>query len=140
MPDTAEADAVTPDTADTATADTGSADAGAAVSFAAVYEKVIKAKGCSGGYCHGGGAGALLLSDQATSHKNLTASAQVPACGATQLVVPGKPELSMLWLRVRPASLNDDKGCGPKMPKGSKGLSEELAELVKSWIEDGAKP
>ena len=82
----------------------------------------------------------MLLTDQATSYKSLTGVAKVQACGATQRVVPGKPELSMLWLRVRPSSLDGGKACAPKMPKGGEELSAELAELVKAWIADGAKP
>jgi len=54
------------------------------------------------------------------------------------LVVPGSIEASILWSRVRPASLDPVPACAPKMPQGSMGLSEGEAQLVNDWIAGGA--
>jgi hypothetical protein len=59
-------------------------------------------------------------------------------CDTTTLVAPGDPEGSVLWLRVRPESMDDGPPCVAKMPKGSTGLSEEAAMLVYDWILAGA--
>lgn len=151
--DTAQSDTAQTDTtggADTITAAdagdepdtaTGGDAGGTGVSFATVYTKVIQDKGCSAGYCHGGGAGEMLLTDQATAYKSLVGpDAKTAGCGKTKRVVPGKPDDSMLWLRVRPIALDGAKPCADKMPQSSDGLPQDLADLVKQWIVDGALP
>lgn len=118
----------------------GGAETGtAAPSFTEVYESVIVGQGCTAGYCHGGMAGGLELTDEATSYANLVeVDATMAACGLTQRVVPGAPEQSILWMRVRPAAEDMGMACAPKMPQGSMGLSDADATLVKEWIAGGA--
>ena len=91
------------------------------------------------GYCHGAGQGGFLATDEETTWTNLV---EVPAmtegCGMTMRVVPGDPEQSILWHRVRPATLDEGEPCFPKMPSGTQGLSEETAQLVYDWIAAGA--
>ena len=112
-----------------------------AVSFTDVFEQVILPNGCNAGYCHGGGAGGLEMTDEATSYANLVeVKAAVDFCDQTMRVVPGSLDESTLWIRVRPADLDGMTPCatGNKMPKGSMGLTAPEAQLVSDWIVGGA--
>jgi hypothetical protein len=103
-----------------------------------IFEPVFQNKGCTAGYCHGGSVDELLLSDVDSIFANLVnQAASIPACGLTLRVVPGNPEESILWHRVKPMADGEDP-CVSKMPKGSNGLSEEDAQLVYDWILGGA--
>lgn len=126
--------------ADTGTPTSGGMDTGAAVpSFTEVYETVLLGQGCTAGYCHGGMAGGLELTDEATSYASLVEVAATTAvCGLTDRVVPGAPEQSILWMRVRPAAEDMGMACAPKMPQGSMGLPDAEAKLVGDWIAGGA--
>lgn len=120
---------------------TGDSTGAGAVSFTDVYEQVIVVHGCNSGYCHGDGAGGLVLTDEATSYANLVeVQANAPLCGQSARVVPGSPEASVLWYRVRPAALDAGDTCAEahKMPKSSMGVSDSQAELVAGWISGGA--
>lgn len=118
----------------------GTEETGAgAVSFTEVYEQVIMPNGCTAGYCHGGGAGGLTMTDEATAYANLVDMvATTPVCGQGMRVVPGSLDESIVWYRVRPAALDDGNPCAPKMPQGSMGLTEPEAQLVDDWIAGGA--
>lgn len=134
--------------AETGTAETGTPTSGGssgaetgtgAPSFTEVYETVIVGQGCTAGYCHGGMAGGLEMTDEATSYANLVeVDATTAVCGLMQRVVPGAPEQSILWMRVRPAAEDMGMGCAPKMPQGSMGLADAEAQLVEEWIAGGA--
>ena len=96
-------------------------------------------QGCNSGYCHGGGAGGLTMTDEATSYANLVeVDAMSMACSAAVRVVPGAPEESVLWLRARPAALDEGMPCASKMPEGSEGLSDADGQLLYDWIAGGA--
>jgi len=106
-----------------------------------IFETIFQNQGCTAGYCHGGGANELLLSDVANTHANLVGqTATTAGCGLTERVVPGNPEESILWHRVKPLAEGEtaDTACISKMPAGSDGLSEEHAQLVYDWIKGGA--
>ncbi|MCY1060268.1 hypothetical protein [Nannocystis sp. SCPEA4] len=124
-----------PDTTEGSTTDTGAV----APSFTEVYETIFMASGCLAGYCHGNMAGELLMTDEATAYANLVevASSQV-TCGLNVRVVPGAPEESVLWRRVRPSALDEGDMCATKMPAGSMGLGEADAQLLHDWIAGGA--
>ena len=62
-----------------------------------------------------------------------------PFCGVETYVVPGDPEASLLWHKVRPYN-DGDPWCGDKMPLGTMGLPAEDAALVEAWIAQGAIP
>jgi hypothetical protein len=124
---------------DSSASEAGTAETGDGVSFTAVYEQVIMPNACNSGYCHGGGAGGLELTDEATSYANLVDMAATSmVCGQSMRVVPGSLEESILWYRVRPAALDAGNPCAPKMPQGSMGLSDAEAKLVDDWIAGGA--
>jgi hypothetical protein len=145
--DAAPADAAP---ADAASADAGMPDAGMPVdaggiepvSFTTVFNEVLNPKGCTGGYCHAGHAGGLLMDSIESAYDNLVnkESSTPTDCEATMRVVPGDPDASMLWIRVRP---NADDCLTPeqKMPAfGEEGLSAEELKLIHDWILTGANP
>ena len=59
-------------------------------------------------------------------------------CTHKTYVVAGKPEESLLWLKI---DANAVHGCGNKMPSGvgSTGVKADASKLVKDWIAAGAK-
>ena len=126
----------------TTAADTTSTTTGAAApSFTEIYEQVILPNGCNAGYCHGGGAGGLEMTDEATTYANLVEVKAVAAlCDQSMRVVPGAPDESILWIRARPAALDTMAACadGNKMPKTSMGLAADQAQLLSDWIAGGA--
>jgi hypothetical protein len=110
--------------------------------FAPVHELLV-AQGCTAGYCHGAGAAGLTMTDAATSYAALVdVDATMAVCGLTKRVVPGDPDQSILWLRVRPAALDGGMPCAVKMPNDGtdNGLPEAEAQLVYDWIAGGALP
>lgn len=127
---------------DISTGDASPGDAASpSVTFAEVYSEVFAANSCSSGYCHGAGAGGFTISDETGTHFALVnQSAMAPSCGLTDLVVPGDPESSLLWRRIRPVALDEGDVCAPKMPQGSEGVDAEDSQLVYDWIAGGALP
>ena len=107
-----------------------------AVTLGEIHTTVFVEQGCTSGYCH---ASFALDSPEAVQSAFVGVEAPTPTCGRTQYVVPGEPEQSILWLRVRPIT-DEDRECGQvKMPKGSEtGLDADNAQLIHDWITDGA--
>lgn len=133
--ETGQAETGAPTSGSSGGADTGSAGP----SFTEVYENVLVAYGCTAGYCHGGMAGGLMMTDEATAYANLVeVDATTAVCGLMQRVVPGAPDQSIMWMRVRPAALDMGMACAPKMPQGMMGLPDAEAQLVNDWIAGGA--
>lgn len=125
--------------ADSEAGSTAPTSTGGDGAFAAVYE-VLVANNCTSVYCHGDmGLGGLSLGSAASAYAELVdVAATTPVCMASTRVVPGAPDESILWLRVRPAALDGGSTCAPKMPQGSTGLSEVDAQVIFDWIEAGA--
>lgn len=138
--ETATGTATAGETTSTSTSETGATTGVDGPSFTEVYEQIILPQGCNAGYCHGGGAGGLMMTDEATSYANLVeVEATAPSCNATLRVAPGAPEESILWYRARPMALDEGMApCAPKMPQGSTGLSDADGELLQAWIAAGA--
>lgn len=97
------------------------------VSYAADVQPVWNAQ-CVG--CHGaGGSGGLDLRSP-DSRTNLVGAASANWTG--ELVVPGEPENSVLYLKLTGAP-----GVGDRMPQGGT-LDADALETVRRWIADGA--
>jgi hypothetical protein len=106
------------------------------VSFARIFDEVLVPNGCTGGYCHGGGAGGLWMSSEEVAHRNLTAVRAAGAgCGGVPRVQPGEVESSLLWAKVAPGV---PAPCGNKMPPSRGGLSAGSLQLIEAWIRAGA--
>lgn len=112
----------------------------AAPTFSEIHATIFAAQGCLSNYCHGGMAHDPELLDEATAYANLVGvAASQASCGMSVRVVPGAPEESVLWLRVRPSALDDGEMCGAKMPLGSPGLGDADARRIYDWIAAGAR-
>jgi hypothetical protein len=105
-------------------------------SFSAVYKTVFVS--CQNKACHGGrdGLGLRMETRDAAyaSLINQPASETVGMCGGKSLVliVPGKPEASLVFLKVAGAP-----PCGGPMPPGGSPTPDDVAQL-KDWILAGA--
>lgn len=55
-------------------------------------------------------------------------------CGGRTLVVPGDPDSSLFLQKLSPAP-----PCGNRMPLGGAVLPDAVLEMVRTWIEAGAK-
>jgi len=110
------------------------------LTFGEVYHLVFEFNGCAGGYCHSDPFGGLNFQSEDQAYGSLVnAPVWQPWCDTEHYVVPGDPEASLLWLKVRPYSA-DDPWCGDKMPLGTMGLPAADAALVEAWIAQGALP
>ena len=100
------------------------------------HADVFVEKGCTSGYCH---AGFQLGAAEAVIAAFVDVEAPQPTCGRTHYIVPGDPEQSILWVRVRPIT-DEDRECEVvKMPASSTdGLDADSAQLIYDWIADGA--
>jgi hypothetical protein len=142
----ARADAADGATADAPTADAPVADAAAgdaeeeAPTWTQVYTQVIAVR-CAPCHTTAGGtgisAGHLDMTTKAAAYMNLVnVGASGTACtGMGTRVVPGMAHMSLLYLKV---SVDDPTPCGGKMPLGGPALTEEQAEMIEDWIDDGA--
>ena len=100
------------------------------------WETVVAPNACNNGYCHGSGSGGMTLSDlDASLGQLIGVPSSKEVCGATVRVVPGSPEQSVLWHRLRPR-VEGVPDCADdfKMPPSSNGLSAEDAAVVEAWI------
>ena len=106
-------------------------------SLATFYEEFFPTLGCTSGYCH---ATFGLGSAEDVYAAFVNVEAPQPLCGRTHYVVPGEPEQSILWLRVR--DIEDDDDCDIiKMPKDrTENLDPEMAGMIYDWIAGGANP
>jgi hypothetical protein len=122
------------------TAGESSAEPEPGPSFERVYAEILVPEGCTGNYCHGGSAGEMTLGEvQAAFDVLVGQDAEKPVCGLTQRVVPGDPESSILWARVRPTEPDGAEPCAVKMPSNRAPLSAAQAQLVYDWILGGAQ-
>jgi hypothetical protein len=100
----------------------------ATVSFAADLQPVFDLN-C--GTCHAAGGNGGLDLRQGVAWGNLVGAAAVGY--AQQRVVPGRPDLSLLYLK-----LSGSVGVGDRMPLGGALPANEL-ENVRIWIVEGAR-
>jgi polyvinyl alcohol dehydrogenase (cytochrome) len=119
-----------------------------APTFGNVYAGVI-AKSCIDAQCHGSSMqGNLSMINEVVAYSNLvgmTASGKcagpdggaLTTCGCAKSgkvrVVPGKPDESLLVEK-----LAGNPTCGDRMPPTTDPLSDDLQNLVKTWIKNGA--
>jgi hypothetical protein len=82
--------------------------------------------------------GKLDMSTKDTAYKNLVnvAAAGVACSGKGTRVIPGMPDMSIMYLK---ASNDDPTPCGSKMPLGSTGLPADKSDELQAWIVAGAK-
>jgi len=110
-----------------------------------LVKEVINEKHCGGPLCHTLTAAGFMLGSKTALHDALVDQpAKGAKCslspdagpGATPftLVVPGKPDESLLYMKI-----TGTQPCGDSMPNSSTKLSETEIALVHDWIAAGAK-
>jgi hypothetical protein len=103
--------------------------------------------GCGGVHCHGGGAGKLTID---SSNPDATYAALVNASanaqGAGLRVVPGDPSHSFLFRKLTdqlsPSEgdpMPPPNGGAPTPPAGWTELPQDQIDIVRCWIQEGAK-
>jgi hypothetical protein len=130
-----------------AAASSGGASGGAAgqaapgASFSAVYammfpmETNARCNACHANPANDVGNGKLSMGmDKATAYAAIVGKASASShCMNQMLVVPGKPEASLFYLK-----LTATPPCGVRMPNGGNAFTEAQLEMVRSWISAGA--
>jgi hypothetical protein len=113
-----------------------------ATSSAPTFERIqtqVFDVSCTSSSCHSsvGQAGNLVLED-GKSYDNLindTPSNPVARMDGMMRVVPGRPDLSLLYAKV---TTNLQSGMGVSMPYSAAPLPTETTDIIKAWIEAGA--
>lgn len=102
-----------------------------------IYPQQTKAQ-CN--FCHGLPAneksnGNLSMgNDKEAAYHALIDSASTSAkCSGRKHIVPGHPEESLFYLKVTAPP------CGDQMPLGGSPLTSTQVEMIRTWIENGAK-
>lgn len=92
-------------------------------------------------FCHGLPAnevsnGRLAMGmDQATAYAALVAQPSTSMmCGGRELVTPGDPDNSLLYLK-----LTSHPPCGDQMPLSGLALTSSQLQMVRTWIANGAQ-
>jgi outer membrane protein assembly factor BamB len=106
--------------------------------FSAIYTQVM-AQRCAGSVCHSGASTGGSLNLQAgtssavrSSILKQTASGSECASSGLSLVVPGNPDMSLLYRK-----LTDMPSCGSRMPPTGP-LTTEESDRFRAWIANGA--
>ncbi len=107
----------------------------AEVSFARDIQPIFNSNGCVN--CHGGSGGLFLTQGQ--SYSNLVNVNAQAACTNKKRVLPGNPDESVLYIRTSSNSADTQCGQNSRMPQGSPRLPQETIDLIKNWIQQGAK-
>jgi hypothetical protein len=95
--------------------------------------------------CHSGGEFAAAGLDMSgDTHSALLQGPPIdPTCAALGLarIVPGKPDESLLYLKIVAKTRGSQPPCGESMPSGANkaALSEDEVAAVRAWIEAGAR-
>lgn len=125
-----------------AASDAGSDTAAPAATFTEIHVALFpQATAAKCDFCHGQPASPIsngLLNtgsdDRDTAYAALVDQTSTSRdCAGRPYVVPGDPEGSLLY-----AKLQNDPGCGERMPLGGGALPAAQIELVRSWIAGGA--
>ena len=111
---------------------------GSTATFERIQKQVFNVS-CSSDSCHSsvGQAGNLVL-DEGKSYSNLvndTPSNPVGKADGMMRVMPGRPDMSLLYAKV---TSNLQSGMGVSMPYSAALLPTETTDIIKAWIEAGA--
>ena len=102
--------------------------------FAADIVEIFTRRGCTSGSCHGGGAGGLTLSSNAsTSHGNLVGVSS-PTSGEVRVIANDAANSYL----VKKLEGTQGSGNGASMPLGGSALDNIDLTNIKNWINTGA--
>ena len=107
-----------------------------AVTWSNIY--AFDFRSCQVSNCHGKGTAGVVMTNKDAAWDSLVNQPASPTNMCSQLgkqrVVPGKPDESLLFLKLD----GDSAPCGQQMPPGGQ-LSRKARERVRAWIEMGAE-
>ena len=108
---------------------------GADVLFSQQIQPIFNSNGCTS--CHGGSGGLFLTAGQ--SYANLVNVNAQAACTTLKRVLPGNADQSVLYIRTSSNTPDTQCGTNSRMPQGSARLPQATIDLIKDWINQGAK-
>ena len=119
----------------------GSSDTAAPATFSQVYPLIFpRATKAQCSFCHGlppnekSNGNLSTGMDQSSAYRALVGPLSTSAkCLGKPYVVPGKPQESLLLLKV-----TQSPACGDGMPLGGDPLTNAQVEMIRSWITAGA--
>jgi len=108
-------------------------------SFARLQNEIL-VPSCATGGCHVSGSGSVMLSGSGTYDAlvNATPTHTVARMAGLKRVVPGRPDSSLLYLRLLAPTHHLPLDLGPVMPVGTPALSAGQVEFILQWIAAGA--
>ncbi len=109
-------------------------EAAAAASFSDVQQMVFNTS-CAFSGCHGGGSQSAGLDLSEGNAYNALVNVPSSEQGDVLRVKPGNSDESYLYLKV----IGDPSISGARMPRGGGALSQDLIDLLRSWIDGGAE-
>ncbi len=112
-------------------AEDSSASSGSCAGDLETLQRDVFAKSCNGSACHSGATPAANLDLSSPGVVDRLVDRGSGTCDGWQLVVPGQPEQSLLWVKV----FSDHQPCGDPMPLGKHLRATELS-CVRKWIEE----
>ena len=106
------------------------------VDFAAQVMPIFASAGCSGGSCHGGGAGGMTITtDAASTYNNIVGVAS--SCSGFNYIDPSSTTSSYIYQKITGAH-----SCGgSRMPLNNSTYFDsntDKLEIIRVWIEEGA--
>jgi hypothetical protein len=108
-------------------------------SFARLQNEVL-VPSCATGGCHVSGSGSVVLGGPGAYDAlvNATPTHTVARLAGLKRVVPGRPDSSLLYLRLLAPTHRLPLDLGPVMPVGTSALSAGQVEFILQWIAAGA--
>lgn len=116
--------------------DAGADAGGEAPTWSGQVWPILQNYDCGNGYCHGGGRGGLDWGDEAATYDEfvgVVSDDDNPCAGSTR-VVPSDASGSLLLRKI-----TGTQDCGSQMPPDGASVAEADVEVIRAWIEGGAK-
>ena len=106
------------------------------VDFASQVMNVFSSAGCSGGSCHGGGAGGLTITtDAGNTYNNIVGVAS--SCNGINYIEPMSTNASYIYRKI----IGTQSCGGSRMPANNPAYFDtntDQLEIIRVWIEEGA--
>jgi hypothetical protein len=103
-----------------------------APTYGAIYDEILEPQGCTADRCHGGLG--IKIANKMNGFASLMNDVGVGACAGMKLIVPGQPDMSLLYRKVADTM----PPCGSRMPLSLAPLKPEELMQMRTWIEMGA--
>jgi hypothetical protein len=102
--------------------------------FAADIVEIFVRRGCTASSCHGGGAGSLTLTTNASSNHGQLVGVESPVSGEIRVIANDAANSYL----VKKLEGTQGSGNGQRMPNNSSALDNTDLTNIKNWINTGA--